>query len=135
LGRTRPLAISNAANVIVTVVGAFVGRYLWIRFFHDKGLPGFILGVVAGNFAGHLVIQIALARRGLGIHWQDLKYTLLLAALAAIGLGAPLLGPPSTHKMARILCVSLVLAGTCAWAGWRVLRWMKPGKVEIQRPL
>jgi hypothetical protein len=132
LGHTRPLAISNAANVIVTVIGAFTGRYLGDRFFHGQGMPGFILGVVAGNFAGHLVIQIALAGQGLGIHWQDLKFTALLVLLASVGLGLPRLAPVRLHTGASILCVSVVLTGTSAWAGWRVWRWMKPRRAGAQ---
>lgn len=129
LGRTRPLAISNFANVSITVLGALVGNYIGEHHFNHHGIPGFILGVAAGNFAGHAVIQFALFRSKLGIYKQDVTYTLILMALAAIGLTLPRLlmhvAPASSGKAVSILSALAVTGGAGAWAGFRVLRWMK----------
>ncbi len=68
LGRPRMLAVSNLISAIGKVIGGLYGYEL-------GGLPGFILGLTLGTLAGHVVIQVALAKIDLAIHIQDLKYT------------------------------------------------------------
>jgi hypothetical protein len=129
IGRTKPLAFSNAANMIVTIVGAFAGNYLGEHYFNHHPLEGFILGVAAGNFAGLLVVQIAMARIAVPIHRQDFAYTLIVAFGTAAGLWlrqplARLL--PQHHGLApQALSAVLVVGAAFAWAAARIWRWIK----------
>ncbi len=73
IGDARALATSNGINFFVTIVGCITG-YLF-----DE-MRGFILGVGAGNLAGHLFISWSLSRRQLSIIAQDIRYTGMIAA-------------------------------------------------------
>lgn len=128
LGKTRPLALSNLASLIVTVIGAFVGHSLDRAYFgHPDGVIGFILGASAGRLAGHLMIQIEMARAGLSIFRQDLLYSLLLAAACALGIGLPRLFSGYTQRPLvydGVACATLCTL-TCAWAGVFILRGIR----------
>lgn len=76
----RSLALSNVGKLIVTGAGSLIGHHL-------AGIAGFIAGVGLGAAAGHVAVQLAMARRAMPIHRQDLAYTLLLVALVAVGIG------------------------------------------------
>jgi len=76
LGKSRSLAMSNAANLAVTLVGAMAG-------FHYFGLEGFIVGYAAGNAAGAVVQDHQLHKLGFHVFRQDLMYTAGALALGA----------------------------------------------------
>lgn len=82
IGDARTLAVSNGANLVVTLAGCIAG-------YHFDEMRGFILGVGAGNLTGHLVIAVALSRHGLSIAAQDIRYTGLIALSSFIALGPP----------------------------------------------
>lgn len=84
LGDARSLAISNGVNLIVTLMGCIAG-------YHFDEMRGFILGVGAGNLAGHLVILWSLSRCNLSIVAQDIRYTSLIALSAFVALSPPIL--------------------------------------------
>ena len=81
-GDTRALALSNAANFVVTVA-ASVGGFLL------AGLHGFIAGVAAGNLAGHAVVHAALRRLGVRLMRQDMASTASLAVITLVGAVMP----------------------------------------------
>lgn len=80
IGDSRTLAFSNAASLLSKLGACYVG-------FHSFGLPGFILGLAAGNLAGHIPIVLALRRQGVRILVQDLRYS----AIAVLAVGGGLL--------------------------------------------
>jgi O-antigen/teichoic acid export membrane protein len=82
MGATPVLALANGVNAAVTVVGCIVGYWL-------GGLSGFTVGLCFSTLASHLVIQRALARRGIHITGQDVFYSLLLLALGTLGALGP----------------------------------------------
>ena len=82
-GHPKPLAMSGLAGVALTAAGCLGGHAL-------LGTPGFILGLAVGALGAHAVVIVAMAKRAMPIHGQDAAYTLLLGALAAVGVGAPL---------------------------------------------
>ena len=129
LAHARPLALTNAVNMVATIVFAFLGHHLGAHFGARGPVQGFILGVAVGNLGGHLVVQAALAIRGIGIYMQDLSYSLLLIAIGATGFLLPkLLGPLfHVHHLLwlELSCGLLVTACTCLWAGLRALKWMR----------
>ncbi len=77
-GRSKSLALANAANCFVTFATAPVGFYLW-------GLEGFIVGWTLGNIASVVVVDIALTREGIDLRWQDAILTGGLIAFVIIG--------------------------------------------------
>jgi O-antigen/teichoic acid export membrane protein len=126
IGDTRSLAASNMANLVVAVPAALGG-------FHQFGLPGFILGYAAGRLAALVVIHIALRRAGLSVAMQDVKFTLLLAALAGVGIAAMaraaawsadagVAGP----LIAQVLVAGVVLAAHVALAARQTLSILFP---------
>ncbi len=129
LAHARPLALTNAVNMVATVIFAFLGHFIGSRFGPNGPVQGFILGVAVGNLGGHIVIQTALAMRGISIRMQDLSYTLLLLGIGAIGFGLPKLVIPLLHTQkttqVELTCGLLVTAATCVWAGLRALKWMR----------
>ena len=86
LGYSKPLAISNATNFIVTVVACLTGFYLF-------NLPGLIIGYAIGNLAGLVVIHISMVQIGISIFQQDLQYSAVLGLLALSGVAAQSLFP------------------------------------------
>ncbi len=129
LAHARPLALTNAVNMVATIIFAFVGHHFGSQFGPRGAVQGFILGVAVGNLGGHLVIQATLANRGISIRGQDLAYTLLLLGIATIGFVLPKLLVPVFHtqKIApmELACGLLVTAVTCGWAGLRALKVMR----------
>jgi O-antigen/teichoic acid export membrane protein len=73
VGDSRTLAISNAASFLAKLGACTLGLHL-------GGMPGFILGLAAGNLAGHVPVVLALRRRGVNILPQDFRYTALAGA-------------------------------------------------------
>lgn len=129
LAHARPLALTNFTNMCATIVFAFLGHHIG-RHFGERGpVEGFILGVAVGNLGGHLVVQAALALRGISIYTQDLLYTLLLLGIGTLGIALPKLLNPMLHvhhaQTLELTCGLLVTAVTCAWAGLRALKWMR----------
>lgn len=97
-GKPRAIAVSNLVSALGKVAGGMLG-------FHLGGLRGFIIGLSLGTLAGHVVVQVTLARIDLAIHAQDFKYT----AVAA-------------------------LSGAAAWglSSWLGVQSMEPGPLIIQ---
>jgi O-antigen/teichoic acid export membrane protein len=77
-GASRAMAAANATNSIFTLILAPVGYFV-------LGLEGFIVGWTLGNFTGLIVVDLALARRGISLFWQDFKLTLGVIAFASAG--------------------------------------------------
>jgi len=82
LGDTRSMARGKLYKCIVMAVGSSVG-YL------SAGLPGFILGVAVGAMAGQIVVELAMAKNGIGIVRQDIVYTLTALGLGVVGVYVP----------------------------------------------
>jgi O-antigen/teichoic acid export membrane protein len=116
LGDARPVALSNAVNLVVTVAGC-VGGY-WLG-----GLLGFAVGICLSSLAGHAVVEAALARRGIRLVRQDAAYTLLLLGLAAVGVLAPrLLAWQGGRGLGLLESLALGLPALAAAAAW--LLWV-----------
>jgi O-antigen/teichoic acid export membrane protein len=128
LGKTRPLAISNAVNLVVTVVGGFVGWYIdRHQLGHQGGIVGFMLGMAVGKLAGHFMIQMEMARSGIPIYRQDTLYSALLLLMCAVGIGLPYMLPRHMDRMFLYnSVVAVVVCGlTCGWAGVKVIRGIR----------
>jgi O-antigen/teichoic acid export membrane protein len=121
MGSARPLAACNFVNMVATVAFAFLGYYVGGR--HGFAVQGFILGVAVGNLGGHLVIEAALAARGIWIYAQDAEYTLILIGVFIVGVLVPRLAGNS-YAIA-VTWHLLVIAMTCAWAGMRMWKRMR----------
>ncbi len=130
LGKTRILAISNAVNMVVTIVGGLVGRYIDLKFNHQAGnigIVGFIVGMSAGKIAGHFMIQLEMARNGISIFRQDTFYSALLLLLCLMGIAVPYMLPAfDVHRvMYNGVAAIAVCVITCSWAGLKVLRGIR----------
>jgi O-antigen/teichoic acid export membrane protein len=127
-GKTKPLAMSNAVNLAVTVVAGLAGRWFEIKMLgHKDGLIGFMLGLALGKLAGHLMIQIELARGGISIFRQDAFYSAGLLALALVGILGPrhVPGYQGQELLYEAIAACVVCALTCGWAGLKVLRGIR----------
>jgi O-antigen/teichoic acid export membrane protein len=110
IGDARTIAVSNFANLVVTVAGCLAG-------FQLDGMRGFIIGVGVGNLAGYSVVSWALARRGLSIFAQDLRYTALIALPVAIATGLPhVIG--SLDTLAWRIALALVGVSMAVYQAW-----------------
>ncbi len=130
LGKTRVLATSNAVNLVVTIGGGLLGRYLDLRFNHQPGnigIVGFIVGMSAGKIAGHLMIQIEMARNGISIFRQDTLYSAMLLVMCLAGIALPRLLPAfDVHQfLYEGVAAITVCVFVCAWAGLKVLRGIR----------
>jgi O-antigen/teichoic acid export membrane protein len=112
VGDARSLALSNGVNVAVTALGCIVGHWF-------GGLLGFTIGLCLSTLAGHIVIQVALARRGIHILGQDMVYSLLMLALGAGGaLGPRLMAAPGTGALSLGVSLALGLPVIAIMGGW-----------------
>ena len=126
VGRSRALAQGNAVKLVVTGLACLAGYRL-------GGIPGLILGVGLGAFAGYATIAFALRSAGLSVARQDLAWSLgglALASVVAFGSRAlaPQLGVP--HEWATLgagLVVILPLAGAFAGRLRELLRGSRAG--------
>jgi O-antigen/teichoic acid export membrane protein len=130
LGKTRVLATSNAVNLVVTIVGGFLGRYLDLRYNHQAGnigIVGFIVGMSAGKIAGHFMIQLEMARCGISIFRQDTLYSAVLLLMCLLGIGVPHMLPSfDVHKVLyNGIAAVAACAITCSWAGLKVMRGIR----------
>jgi len=120
LGRTRALAISGLIKALAGAAGALVG----FAFF---GLPGFVLGLAAGDLGQHVMDVVVLRRNGVSVAAQDLRYMAIAAAFCAVGGGAVWasvrFGPEGSLGTALGL---LVTAGAVGAAGLWSLRALLP---------
>lgn len=118
LGKPRPLTISGAVFVVGRVAGALAGFYL-------AGVPGFILGMMAGGVIKHVMNLTMLARRGVRLYQQSIAFTLAFALLAGAGSLAvheSMTMPSITGRVLLGVGVPLMIVGSAAyWAGRRVL--------------
>jgi O-antigen/teichoic acid export membrane protein len=127
-GKTKPLALSNAVNLAVTVIAALAGRWLDMTLLKNPhGITGFMLGLAAGKLAGHMMIQFEMRKVGMPIIRQDALYTLGLLLLSVMGIALPARLPAYRgNEMLYQATVAAVLCTlTCAWAGWKVLRGIR----------
>lgn len=118
VGDTRSLALSNAVNLGVTILGC-VGGY-WLG-----GLLGFTIGLCFSTLASHVIIQVALARRGIHVARQDAVYTFWLLTLSAVGAIGPrivatLVGSEPSLGMSLTLGLSALTVAGCwtLWVAW-----------------
>ena len=115
LGDSRTPAISESCKLAALVAFSLVGH----RFL---GMKGFILGVVAGALAGHVVVLVRLQRFGLNVWPQDIKYTLTMLALGTLGaIGPRIINPripgstPATESLLTLGFAVLILTVTGLW--------------------
>jgi O-antigen/teichoic acid export membrane protein len=132
LGKTKPMATSNAVNLAVTVIGGLLGRWVdmnWTK--NESGIVGFMIGMAAGKMAGHMMIQIEMAKNGIPIFRQDTLYSALLLVACLVGIGLPQLMPrlirsASDHMFMYNAVIAVVICGvTCSWAGLKVMRGIR----------
>lgn len=76
-GDSRSLAVWNFVRVVVTLEATMAGYYL-------GDLTGFIIGVTIGILGGHVVLLMHMKWHKLSSIRQDLGYTILFAAGAAL---------------------------------------------------
>jgi O-antigen/teichoic acid export membrane protein len=127
-GRTKPLALSNAVNLTVTVIAALAGRWIDMTLLKNPyGITGFMLGLAAGKLAGHVMIQFEMRRGGMPIIRQDALYTLALLVLSIVGIALPgrLPGFRGNEMIYQAAVAAVLCTLTCAWAGWKVLRGIR----------
>jgi O-antigen/teichoic acid export membrane protein len=135
LGKTRPMATSNAVNLVVTVLGGLAGRYVDLYVLgHTGGIIGFMVGMAVGKMAGHLMIQIEMARSGMSIFRQDTLYSAVLVVLCAVGIWLPqvihglIRGAAAADKemfLYNAVVAVAVCVLACSWAGLKVLRGIR----------
>jgi hypothetical protein len=115
-GHLKSLTLANAVNLIFTVLGALAGGKL-------AGIQGFILGLGAGNLAGHVVVQLTFLGAGISFISQDLRYTAMLVILASLGLLLPrlLTHTPEAHQVVKVILALLIVGGTGTWSARRVM--------------
>ena len=123
LAHARPLALTNFVNMVATIIFAFLGHRIGLNFGPKGPIEGFILGVAVGNLGGHLVVQAALAARGISIRAQDLTYTLLLLGIVAVGLMLPRLLIPAFHVQ-KTAPIALACGLTVTGSPGSSPRWM-----------
>lgn len=123
LGESRPLAASNAANLVVTVGAALAGHWL-------AGLPGFIAGTGVGTLAGYVVIAVRLARVGIPTLRHDVWPTALVVVGALGGGLAPQWCPMMFGEWgegASIAVAMVVGMAGAAYAGRAALPYLSRG--------
>lgn len=113
----RALALSNAVNLVCTVIGSIVGAKLY-------HLNGFVLGLAAGNLGGHAVVQLTFLRKGISLYRQDVAYTALVVVLGAIGVGVPRLfdSTPAVHQGLKLVLAVIIIGATSLWSARKVLK-------------
>lgn len=82
LGDSRSWAASHALRTAVSAAGCVVG-------FDTAGLPGLLVGLASGGFAGWALVVLALRRSGLRVAMADGAYTLLVVAAGILCGGLP----------------------------------------------
>ncbi len=116
VGDARSVTLAGLVRLVAGGAGCAMGM-VWL------GLPGFIVGFGLGAAAAQLVVQVLLARAGVGIVRQDVLYTLATAGLVGAGLAAgglaaaalPATAPPVVGQLGA---GGAVTAGAALWA-WR----------------
>lgn len=119
LGDNKWLALSNLLKLCATAAAGYYG-------FRSGGLPGFIVAMTVGTLVGHAVVQAALARNGVGIIGQDMRFTLAAAVVAGAGAVLPRLaagGVTATpDPVVQALVAAAILLPLGAWVLVRVKR-------------
>lgn len=122
LEQSRALAISRIVNFVATVAGCWIG-------FEIAHLPGLVVGVIASNLLGHLVVVVALAKNGISIVRQDLKYTAAALAIGCLGWLAQRFlyrgVPDLASALLRAPALLVIPALTCLWAIRRTRRRLR----------
>lgn len=116
VGRTREMAKSNAVKLPATVAASLVG-------FHYGQLDGFIIGLVVGSVAGHLVLIMSLAKIGVLLLWQDLFSTAILGL--AMLLTIMVQRSDGLGTLGSIVYAILIMAPFWATAIVHVMRYRK----------
>jgi O-antigen/teichoic acid export membrane protein len=104
-GDSRSVSIGNFCVLVVKVPACWFG-------FHWIGLPGFMLGMAAGNVAGLLWLHHRLNCHGTRLFKQDFQATLLFAGFGAVGAWVAYFASslPSYSGLALVAIVGLSLA-------------------------
>lgn len=115
LGDSRTPAMSESVKLLVLLVASLVG-------YHFHRMPGFILGVVAGGLAGHMVVLVRLQAHGLNVWPQDVRYTFTLLALGMLGIFGPgvinsrlMHGTEKTESLLTLCGAAVILGITGLW--------------------
>jgi O-antigen/teichoic acid export membrane protein len=88
VGEMRYTTVGNFLRLVVTAGGILLG-------FKLLGPVGAVIAVALNDVLYYASINLGLHREGIGCLWQDFKVTaLLLAGVAAIGIGRVILGVP-----------------------------------------
>ena len=126
LGNTRAVAQTNFISFVGRLIGPLIG-------FLAYGLEGFILGLVVGALLGYAACQYLLAREGIQVFTQDLKFSLMLAIVT----GVPLLLVRTVFQLSTtaylvVAFVMLLLLGSYAakQALPRILRVVRQSAVQ-----
>jgi len=122
IGRTRALALSAGVGAVAAVGGGLLG-------FMMAELPGFILGLAAGDLIRHIVDLTFLKREGISVFKQDIKFTVLFAAAGGISALCNGLAVPGQSILIRWgvgigvpLLIFLAVAGWAALGMWKIVR-------------
>ncbi len=123
VGDSRALALNNAVRLVATIGGALLG-------FQLGQLPGFILGIAFGAFAGHVTVAWSLARHDLNVVALDLRYTVIGLAIGGFGVWIPgpvaeAIGHPEWQVHVSVATSVLILVPMGLWAGLGVLKRIK----------
>ncbi|MCZ7682888.1 MAG: oligosaccharide flippase family protein [Sandaracinaceae bacterium] len=117
MGDSRAQMIANLVNLSASLPGSLAGFWIGERA-GGHGLAGLLLGLAVGSLAGYATIARGLRAKGIDVWRQDLRWTLVGAALAIAGTLAPrslgpLLGvePP----LLSVAACALVVVPHAAW--------------------
>ena len=121
-GDARIWTISSGVATAVTGIGCLVG-------FQLAALPGLIVGLAFGAFAGWVVAAIQLARLEIASARPELGYTVVAGVLALAVIGAEHYSAPLLPDLVpgfRTLICGVVVAGPFSlWAAVRILRALR----------
>jgi O-antigen/teichoic acid export membrane protein len=119
LDQTRALAVAQGARLVCLPAFMFAG-------FEAAGLPGFVLGVAAGEAVRYGVVAAFLSRARLGAFMKDVALT----SAALVVVEAYLLAEAASGPSGRVAVPLLgALALTVFWIGVLAV-WVGPGRVR-----
>jgi O-antigen/teichoic acid export membrane protein len=90
IGKTRPQAAMNIATMTGSVLGCIAGYHLGQLSPNPHGpVAGFIIGFAAGKLTGLMTIQYSMHKAKIPVAMQDLRFSLALVGLTALGYLGP----------------------------------------------
>lgn len=117
MGDSRGQMLANAAKLVGTVPGALLG-------FHIARVPGLIVGLSLGSFAGYVTVGLGVQAKGIPVFLTDAKWTLLGLAVCLLGGGTPWLVGPLLGIDAPLVSLAIgpvVLVPYAIYAGRKLL--------------